>query len=259
MIEQIRQALAARRDAKLIDELLAAYQEAKAAFYQGGHRLQAVEAGRFCEAAFRLLEEETTGRFTAIGAVLDTDGLIAALARIPKSAGHDSSIRLRIPRALRVVYDIRNNRDTAHLASGIDPNLQDATLVIGTLDWVLAEFLRLWHAPTISADEAQQIVESLVTRRAPVIEDFDGFLKVLNPNLSHGQHLLVLLYHCGAKGATPTQLREWATPTMRKNMNRLYARLEHELNYIHCAGDRVRITKRGIQCVDESRIMASLP
>jgi hypothetical protein len=112
VIEQVRKAFAARRDTRLVDELLAAYQEAKTEFYQGGHRLQAVEGGRFCEAAFRLLQEETTGQFTPLGGKLDTDALIRTLAGIPKRSGHASSIRLHIPRSLRVVYDIRNNRDT---------------------------------------------------------------------------------------------------------------------------------------------------
>ncbi|WP_199753300.1 hypothetical protein [Actinoplanes sp. ATCC 53533] len=117
------------------------------------------------------------------------------------------------------------------------------------------EFLRLWHTPTVSADEAQRMVQDLVARRAPVIEDFDGFLKVLDSSLSHGEHLLVLLYHCGSVGATREQLREWATPAMRKNMGRIYTRLERELNYIHRDPDRVRITRRGIEYVDQSGIV----
>ena len=66
------------------------------------------------------------------------------LQNLPSSAQPDS-IRLHIPRALRMVYDIRNKRDAAHLANGIDPNLQDSTLVISVLDWVLAELIRLHH------------------------------------------------------------------------------------------------------------------
>jgi hypothetical protein len=133
--------------------------------------------------------------------------------------------------------------------------VQDATLVVSVLDWVLAEFLRLWHTPTVSADDAQRMVEDLVTRRAPIIQDFGGHLKVLDPNLSQGEHLLVLLYHSGANGATREQLREWSTPAMRKNMSRIYGRLEHDLNYIHRDPKTIKITKRGIKYVDESGIL----
>ena len=37
----------------------------------------------------------------------------------------------------------------------------DATLVISILDWVLAELVRMYHK--VSADEAQKIIDGLVT------------------------------------------------------------------------------------------------
>ena len=61
MLDTIRQGLARSHDKKLVDELLEAYVEAKRNFYLGGLRLSAVEGGRFCEAAFRILEEATRG------------------------------------------------------------------------------------------------------------------------------------------------------------------------------------------------------
>ena len=137
MLKIVRQGLVVSLDAVLVDELLAAYQEAKRNFYLGGLRLSAVEGGRFCEAAFRLLQQCTTGKFDPLGKQVDSDGLIKLLANIP-AAQQPESVRLHIPRALRVVYDIRNKRDNAHLADGIDPNLQDASLVVAILDWVVA-------------------------------------------------------------------------------------------------------------------------
>lgn len=170
--------LGSRLPRALVDELLTVFEDAKRAFYLGGLRLAEVEGGRFCEAAFRLLEQITTSRFTPLGQRLDTDRLISRLANAPVGS-HPDSVRLHIPRSLRLVYDIRNNRDAAHLADGIDPNLQDATLVTSVLDWVLAEFIRLYH--NVSGDEATSIVNDLVTRVAPLVQDFGGFLKVLNP------------------------------------------------------------------------------
>ncbi len=71
----------------------------------------------------------------------------------------------------------RRRRDAAHLADGIDANLQDATLV-AVLDWVLAELVRLHHG--VGAGEAHGIVEDLVTRRAPVIQDVDARSYITN-------------------------------------------------------------------------------
>src|SRR6266480_6253403 len=194
MRKGIEAQLAAFHPAKLVTELLEAHAEAKRNFYLGGLRLSAVEGGRFCEAAFRILENAATKQHTPLGAQLATEKLIEKLANLPKTSAPES-IRIHIPRALRVVYDIRNKRDAAHLADGIDPNLQDAILVTSVLDWVLAEFIRLYH--NVSADVAEQLVGQIVTRVVPVVQDFDGFLKILKPNLAVSDYCLVLLYQRG--------------------------------------------------------------
>lgn len=251
MLETIRQGLAKRYDKKLVDELLEAYVEAKRNFYLGGLRLSAVEGGRFCEAAFRILEEATTGKFTPLGKQLDVEKLREKLANLPSPANNDS-IRLHIPRALRVVYDIRNKRDTAHLADNIDPNLQDSSLVVYSLDWVLAEFVRLYH--TVPANEAQSIVESLVTRRAPVVQDFAGFLKILNPGLLAGDHTLVLLYQRGKVGATLDELSSWSKPKMRTNLKTTVTRLVDERAFAHFDGARYFITESGMRDVEKRKL-----
>jgi hypothetical protein len=227
-------------DSTLVDELLKTFQEAKRNFYLGGLRLNAVEGGRFCEAAFRLLEQATKGSFTPLGKQIDTQKIISAVeqAKVP------DGIRIHIPPALRMVYDIRNKRDAAHLADGIDPNLQDATLVIGTLDWVLAELVRLFHG--VSADEAQKI-----------IQEIDGFLKVLNPKLQASDRVLVLLYERGARRATREELLSWVHPKMRKNLNRTLNQLEHDRALIYSAGNAFQITEASMREVEERKLHES--
>ena len=207
---------------QLVEELLEAHREAKANFYIGGNRLSGVEAGRFCEAAFRVLQHLTTGQHTPIGKTLATDTIINSLANLPV-ASHPDSIRLHIPRCLRMVYDVRNKRDLAHLGNGIDPNRQDATLVVGAIDWVLAEFVRLHHA--VPADEAHAIIVDIVARSAPSVQDFDGFLKVLRPDLPAGDHCLLLLYERGVCGATVDEMTAWVPKKMRTNLRRTLDRL----------------------------------
>src|SRR4051812_12394476 len=102
MLDQIAKSLKAHFSAQLVDELLSAYQEAKKNFFIGGLRLSAVEGGRFCEAALRMLEEKTTGSFTNLNQQLDAEKLIEQLKNTPK-ASYPASIRLHIPRAIRVV------------------------------------------------------------------------------------------------------------------------------------------------------------
>lgn len=251
MLASIEHDLKQSFDHRLVDELIAAHQEAKRNFYLGGLRLSAVEGGRFCEAAFRMLEQATTGIFTPLGTHLNSEAIIAAVAKVPQAKAPDS-IRIHIPRALRVVYDIRNKRDAAHLADGIDPNVQDATFVVGTLDWVFAEFIRVYHK--VSADEAQGIINDLVARRAPAVQDFNGFLKVLRPDLEVSDRILLLLYERGAKRATFEELRSWVHPKMRANLRRTLNQLEHDRALVHSENDAFQITIKGMQEVERRKL-----
>jgi len=250
MLDVIRKGLKQSLPDKLVDELLAAYQEAKENFYSGGLRLSAVEGGRFCEAALRLLEFITRGSFTDINRQLDADRLILTLKDIP-AAEQPASIRLHIPRAIRVVYDIRNSRDNAHLADGIDPNLQDASLVIYVLDWIMAEFVRLYH--DVPANDAKKIVDSLVMRRVPVVQDFGGFKKILNAKLKATPFILVLLYEVGDDGATFGELSAWVKPKMRKNLLRTLNSLVDKQAFVHFDGSKYIITKAGSAEVEKKK------
>lgn len=249
---QIRTSLAAVYSESLVDELLDAHEDLKRNFYLGGLRLAEVEGGRFAEAAFRLLQQEATGKFDPLGRGLDTEAIIRQLAAL-RADSHSDSIRLHIPRALRVIYDIRNNRDAAHLADGIDPNMQDATLVAVMADWVLAEFVRLHHK--VPPDEAQRIVDDLVSRAAPVIEDFDGYLKLLRTDLAAGDQCLVLLYQRGEDGASHEELSEWVYPSARANLRRTLQRLVRDRAFAHQRQDWYVITGSGRAEVEKRRLI----
>jgi hypothetical protein len=244
--------LSLKLDAKLVHEILEAHSETKRSYYLGGFRLAEVEGGRFCEAAFRLLEFISFGKYTLLGKQIDSEKLIDHLRSLDGSKYPDA-VRLHIPRALRLVYDIRNKRDAAHLADGIDPNLQDATLVVSAIDWVLAEFLRMYHS--VSADDAKALVDAIVIRNAPLIQDFAGFLKILNPTLGATDHCIALLYQRGETGATFLELEKWARPKMRPNLRRTLSRLVNELDLIHFDGTHYQITRLGEREVETRKLV----
>jgi len=98
----IQSQLASALPPKLVDELIEAHAQAKKNLYLGGLRLSEVEGGRFCEAAFRLLEQITQGSFTPLGTQLNTDKTIQKLENLPKGS-HPDAVRIHIPRALRLV------------------------------------------------------------------------------------------------------------------------------------------------------------
>jgi hypothetical protein len=248
----IRNALLNRFPEKLVDALLECYSEQRRNLLLGNLRPNEVEGGRFAEAAFRLLEHSAGWTFTPIGTPLNTEALIKRLAELPTSKAPDS-IRLHIPRTLRVIYDIRNKRDAAHLGDGIDPNLQDSTFVSAASDWVLAEFVRL--AGGVSPDEAYKLVRAITIRRVPAVEDNGGFLKTLRPSLGPSDRTLLLLYHCADNGATAVDLESWLKPSQRRNLPRTLNDLEHEKDLVVLAHAKYKITRRGIQEIERRNLI----
>jgi hypothetical protein len=248
--ETIRQGfLTAGIPQRLVDELLESFTEAKRRYYREDLRPNAVEGGRFSEAVFRLLQwASDNGRYTPIGKTLPTvDTLLATFA----NANCNDSIRLHLPRTLRLIYDIRNKRDAAHLGDGIDPNLQDATLVVRNMDWVLGELVRLYH--NVTATDAYHIISELVSKDVPVIQLFNGFPRILR-DLRASEHCIVLLYWRGPQGASLTELAAWMRPKMRRNLRRTIDGLD-EKNLVHLEAARVFLTRLGEVAVESAKLI----
>jgi hypothetical protein len=93
-----------------------------------------------------------------------------------------------------------------------------------------------------------------VARTVPIIQDFDGALKVLNTALGASEYCLVLLYHRGNDGATFAELESWVRPNMRTNLRRTLRRLNEDLAFIHLDGRRYRITRAGERDVELRRL-----
>lgn len=209
-----------------------------------------MEGGRFSEAVFRLLQHAAGRPVTPLGKTLPSvDKLLVALEN---AFGQHDSVRIQIPRTLRLIYDIRNKRDVAHLGDGIDPNFQDATLVISNIDWVLAELVRLYHG--VSADRAQEILEDLVTKEVPAIQEIDGHPVILSDVRPRDQALL-LLYRAGAEGASLDELASWLRVRRKDHLKARLLRLDDDkLVLQHPKTGRFHITDRGVKEVEMRRL-----
>jgi hypothetical protein len=246
----IKNSLTARFPSNLVDELIECYAEQKKNYYLGRMRPNEVEGGRFAEAAFRMLQHAAGLSVTPLGVQLDTTTISRTLENTTSAA---DSVRFHIPRTLRVIYDIRNKRDAAHLGDGIDANLQDSSLVSAALDWVLAEFIRL--ARGLPPDRAFALVKAITIRRVPAVEQFGDFLKTLRPSLGPSDRILLLLYHCADVGATAAELSNWLKPKQRTNLGRTLTQLEHDKDYIVFTGGRYLLTRRGISAIESRRLV----
>ena len=249
MLDTVKNQLNQFYPQELVDSLLGSYKEVVESFNLGKLRPSEVEGGRFCEAAIRMLQYKTTGAYTPIGTrIANLDIEISTLANLPK-ADFSESIRLHIPRTIRVIYDIRSKRDSVHLGN-ISPNLMDATLILNCCKWVLAELFRM--ELKIPANEAQKTIDYLIEKKIPIIQDFDGFLVTLNPCLSARDRILVLLYYRGKEGATREELSLWLPPKMKKQLTINLSRLQYDKNFIHRAKSQIYITRAGEQFVEDN-------
>jgi hypothetical protein len=231
----------------LVDELLESYAEAKRRFHLGDLRPQEVEGGRFSEAVFRILQHTSGRTVTPLGKSLPSVDQL--LTEFENETTRPDAIRLHIPRTLKLIYDVRNKRDVAHLADGIDPNLQDATLVVSNMDWVLAELVRLHH--DVSADEAQRIIEDLVTKEVPAVEEIDGQPVILS-DLRPRDQALLMLYRAGAEGASLAELAGKLRAPRQDHLRDRLARLDTDRRVLlHPETGRYYLTAKGRQDVEK--------
>ncbi|WP_129787831.1 hypothetical protein [Promicromonospora panici] len=234
---------------ELVEELLEAFAEAKRRFYRDDLRPSEIEGARFSEAVFRILEWATTQAYTPLGGNLPK--VPSLMGKLEQVTTAPDSVRFHIPRTLRLIYDVRNKRDVAHLGDGIDPNQQDATMVVRNMEWVLAELVRLYHS--VSATEAHGIIVDLVSKDVPLIQVFNGIPRVLK-QFRASDHFLVLLYWRGTEGATLEELKMWARAPMRAHIKRTLDGLDSK-DLIHLRGDTYVLTYLGEKEVEKRKML----
>ena len=79
-----------------------------------------------------------------------------------------------------------------HVGGDVDSNHMDAEYVLHSAQWVMAEFVRIFHGLSIA--EATATVDALVERTVPTIWEVGGKKRVLNTGLSMAEKTLLLLY-----------------------------------------------------------------
>jgi hypothetical protein len=197
-----------------------------------------------------MLQQVLTGTYIPLGThIINFTDEARKLEQIEKTK-FSESLRLQIPRTLQVIFDIRNKRDIGHVGGDVDANFSDATLSVVSCNWVLTEFLRIYYTSDINT--AQKLANSLIKVRIPLIQDFDGFLKILNPRLKLPDKILALLYYRGSEGATVRELNTWLSNRIRiDHMNTTLNKLEHEKAHIHRDNEHFFITDTGRKYAEE--------
>ncbi|MFH0772935.1 MAG: hypothetical protein V1922_01340 [bacterium] len=172
----------------LVQTLIKEFIELHKNYFLGKWQISELNGGRFGEAVLRLIEFKDAGSYTPIGNPLPRRLIITHAAH---NLRLEDSIRLYIPSATELIMDFRNNRDVAHLGT-INVNEMDATFIIQTANWIMAEIVRIeGHA---SPMDAQNEIKKIIEKKIPIVEEIDGRLKTLDPKLTVKEKILVCLY-----------------------------------------------------------------
>lgn len=177
--QRIHSILISKYGNDLADKILGSYLEIENNYFWGKWKPSELDAGHFVEAIRRVIEFELTGSFTPIGQSLPNfnDQILRTYEQHP---GHES-FRMLIPRLLKSIYNIRNKRGVGHI-SNISPNEMDATLILYSVKWVLAETLRL--ASNLSTSETQELLDSIVERNIDLLWKEGDLKRILDTSVS---------------------------------------------------------------------------
>ena len=97
-LAQVRQGfVSAGIPTPIIDEIPAAYEEAKRRYHLGDHRPQEVEGGRFAEAVFRALQHVAGQPVTPIGKTLPPSTRCSRRSKTPQASTTPCVCRFRAP------------------------------------------------------------------------------------------------------------------------------------------------------------------
>jgi hypothetical protein len=190
-------------------ELLSCYEAICRNYSENRWEPAELNGGKFAETVYSIVHGALVSSFPAKASkpanMLDACRALEGIPANPNRVG-DRSLRILMPRLLPVIYEIRNNRGVGHIGGDVDPNHEDAEAVLAMANWIMAELVRIFHGVTLA--QAQATVESIVSRRHPMIWEIEGVKRVLDTSLSIKDQVRLLVY--SEPGWVQTSLlRDW--------------------------------------------------
>jgi hypothetical protein len=213
--------------ATLRDDLLGAFNEIIKNYREHRWEPSELNGGKLCETVFTIVVGYLDGGNYPARAKKPTRFPQACLALEQKYAHvpDSRSARILIPRVMIGLYDIRNNRGVGHAGAEVDPNHMDATVVVSTSKWLVAELVRLLHVLTTA--EATDIVESLIEREVSLVWAHEDTKRVLRTGLTWKEQTLVLLL-TDTEPASESDLLRWLEHKSVSNYRRAVLRPMHK-------------------------------
>lgn len=247
--EQLQQDLSAVIDPALAKQLVESYTQMRQRYYAGDWQPSELNGGgQFCEAMARALYQVDTG--IVDHSHLPNDIVNQLKSRTPPAPHRlDYKDRDHFCRVLQTTYKFRSDRGVAHVSSTYTANHLDATLIIATVKWMFAEFLRLaWKR---DRSEVVAIIEAIIQLEHPLIHEHESKPLILSNLLSTPEEVLVLLQHAMSGSLTRSELKEAINYKDQSTVNKAITRLIAEKEVRLSNGGEVVITPLGQKRVHE--------
>lgn len=175
---------------ELSKELLEDYSRLKEAEIQGKHDHVGQIAGKYFETVVKILLKTRKG-INPSAKGIKFEKACNELLQESKTTIDDEILTLLLPLVLKGGYAIRNKKRVSH-ARGINPDFMDSRYLCCLADWVMAELLRIYHSK--DNKNIQSIINSIVERKIPMLQDINGDKVLLDQKVSASFANLLVIY-----------------------------------------------------------------
>ncbi len=190
--DKIKSLLIGSFNPKQIDGILKYYMQAIEKYHEGDWEGVALKGGKFVESLTKALMIYcgiSLPRQRAFKA-----GTVLKNLEQTDASRYDDVIRIVIPKAGILIYEIVNNRGGRHDADDIDPNSMDSEIILPTMSWILAEMVRFANKGK-STDQARDTIQSLTRKTYHSFEEIDGRPYTNINDLDASSTAILLLYY----------------------------------------------------------------
>lgn len=232
--------------------LIKNYSNLKNQALEGQHDTIGHQAGKLAEVLIRIVQNILTGTNTPLSQGLSNfKSECEQIEQTPRTAGPEG-LRVIMPRALLLLYTLRNKRDFGHAGGEVDANEIDALTAMQVADWCMCELIRVCHS--LPLEDAQLLCNAIAERKLPILWSILGRKRVLDTSLSYRDQTLLFLYSEIEMGIPSEDLFEWTEHSHRTNYRRDILAKLHKARLIEWDKDTKMaiISPTGIDVVERS-------
>jgi hypothetical protein len=240
MLDDIKAELAQHIDSKIIDNIFEHHSALKKAFYLHDFEKCLVRAGKLGEAVMKATHFMRTNK------VIQRVQVEAEINELSRRGDLPESVRLLIPRTIRILYDHRSNRGGAH--GSFDPNVMDCAMIVSLADWIVGELIRVFC--TAAPDRAMKFVVGITAKSIPYVERIEEDYVVLLKEASARQEIAYILYTRYPSRTSTGDLIKWIPSHSSANVCSSLANLR-KAKLVHSNSAGHVLTTIGIEAAEQ--------